>query len=238
MQLRRLLKVSTKTSLSKRTIVYLSVAVFAQIFYWYFGTPSLKSIPAVEPSLGRAVSACFVSVGWLFLLPVICVVVMRDDLSRFGIGLGDYRFGIKAFLILCPLVALVPMLGLLNPNVQDYYPLSGSSIGHDLGAMATWCISYACFYFAFEFFYRAYLLYGTDELGMLNCILVSVICCILIHLGKPFGEALASIPAAIVFTAVAVRSRSIWYGVALHIVLGVTNDIVTLWNRGELSLFG
>src|SRR5262245_35324555 len=62
---------------------------------------------------------------WLVVLPLAIIAVTPGmSLRDFGIGLGDWRFGVPA--AACLYLAMVPVLALASfrPNFVDYYPMS------------------------------------------------------------------------------------------------------------------
>ena len=62
---------------------------------------------------------------WLFLLPVAIIAVTPGmNLREFGLGLGDWRFGVRAAIALYAI--MLPILGIASfrPNFVDYYPMS------------------------------------------------------------------------------------------------------------------
>jgi membrane protease YdiL (CAAX protease family) len=56
----------------------------------------------------------------------------------------------------------------------------------------------------------------------------------MIHFVKPPLEAAASIVGGIVMGALALRSRSIWWGAALHVAIAALMDVMSLGHKGFL----
>ena len=54
----------------------------------------------------------------------------------------------------------------------------------------------------------------------------------LIHIHKPFPEAIGSIFAGLVLAHLALKGKSIWPGVVLHMMIAVSMDFLGLWNSG------
>ena len=85
---------------------------------------------------------------------------------------------------------------------------------------------------AIEFFFRGVLAIGlADRLGDV-AILVATIPYLAIHFVKPAPEALASIAGGLVMGYLAVRTRSIWWGVGLHIAVALLMDVLSLGHKG------
>jgi membrane protease YdiL (CAAX protease family) len=85
------------------------------------------------------------------------------------------------------------------------------------------------YYVAWEFYFRGYLLFSLKkDFGALSAVLIQTISSCLIHIGKPEGEILGSIPVGILFGIIALRTRSFWYVFVLHAALGVLTDLFVL----------
>jgi uncharacterized protein len=56
----------------------------------------------------------------------------------------------------------------------------------------------------------------------------------MLHYGKPMPEALAAIVGGIVLGTLSLKTRSIWWGAALHISIALTMDICALTHAGRL----
>ena len=57
----------------------------------------------------------------------------------------------------------------------------------------------------------------------------------LIHIYKPFPEAVGSIIAGYVLGWLALRTRSIWPGVFVHCSVALAMDTLALWQTGRLA---
>ncbi len=172
----------------------------------------------------------------LLLFPAVIARRLQTTPRQLGMAIGDYRFGLKAVMLLAPVFMLGTLAGSGNAGIQAFYPVVGDSVGASPGWLAAWWLIYLLYYISFEFFYRGFLLRGNQQAGMLWCIAVQAVFCFLIHIGKPAAELWASLPASIVFGWVAWRSHSIWYVVIIHYLVGVTNDLGALWQAGQLNL--
>jgi membrane protease YdiL (CAAX protease family) len=51
----------------------------------------------------------------------------------------------------------------------------------------------------------------------------------MVHFGKPLPEVLGAVVAGLVLGAMALRTRSIWGGVAVHLGVAWTMDLLALW---------
>ncbi|MEY3034339.1 MAG: hypothetical protein RLZ86_961, partial [Actinomycetota bacterium] len=63
-------------------------------------------------------------------------------------------------------------------------------------------------------------------------ILVATIPYLMIHFVKPPAEALASIVGGIVMGTLAYRTKSVWWGVGLHVAVAALMDVMSLGHKG------
>ena len=56
-----------------------------------------------------------------------------------------------------------------------------------------------------------------------------------VHFTKPFAECMGSIIAGIALGTIALRTRSIWGGAALHATVGLSMDLLALARTGKLQ---
>jgi membrane protease YdiL (CAAX protease family) len=97
-----------------------------------------------------------------------------------------------------------------------------------------WWLLYALQFVALEFFFRGFLLHGlAPRLGWLS-IFVMVVPYNMLHYGKPMPEAFVAILGGVVLGSLSLRTRSIWFGAALHIAIALTMDALALWHAGRL----
>lgn len=186
----------------------------------------------------------------LGLLPFLLLRIPRLAPSRSGVGLGDWRFGLK---VLVPtFVAMVVIVAVASrfDVFSGYYPLN-AKIGEEaahyfggtggapeafLGRFLAYELLYGLYFVGWEYFFRGFLLFGLyDRLGM-NGILVGNIPFALLHVSKPFPEALGSIVAGLALGVFALRTRSFWYPCLLHVGVAWTMDAAAIQRRAEILL--
>lgn len=221
-----------------RSYIILISAPLLLSLYWYFGSAEAfgRYFPglAVDPDY-EYYSRIYQFISFfllLFIVPLLYLKLgIRQTLSDYGFGLGDKAFGVKFCLIAIPFLVL-PLISLAAtmPDVRAEYPLAKLLFSRPdlvLPYEVTYVVLY---YLAWEFYFRGFVLFGLkDKFGNMNAVLIQTISSALIHLGKPDVEMFGSILSGIIFGALALRTRSIWYVFLLHATIGVLTDLYILF---------
>jgi len=98
-----------------------------------------------------------------------------------------------------------------------------------------WELSYGIYFLVLEFFFRGFMIFSLARyLGSFS-IFVMTIPYVMVHFGKPFAETLGSIIAGIFLGTLALRTRSIFGGVFIHITIAWSMDILALLQKGQLQ---
>ena len=173
------------------------------------------------------------------LLPYLCIrLVLKDRLRNFGVRV---LWEPKVWLLYLGLIALVLPLTYAASGSAAFlrtYPKYAGA-GESLGQFFTWEIAYAFQFLMLEFFFRGFLCFAlARSIGSL-ALFVMVIPYSMIHLNKPMAECLGSILTGLALGTVALRTGSIFGGVAVHCVIAWGMDLSALAQKGKLaSLFG
>lgn len=163
---------------------------------------------------------------------------------RYGLGLGDWRAGLKLSLLFLAVMAPVVWIASGFPMFKGAYPLAGqhaymlrpsAAAGSKAMELSLWLFvlyeaAYFLYFVGWEFLFRGWMLNGLlPRFGRGGAILIQTIPFALMHLGKPEAEALGSIVAGIALGVLALRTRSFWYGALLHGVIAVYMDVLAAW---------
>ena len=142
--------------------------------------------------------------------------------------------GLRPYLLLA-LVA-VPAIGLATavlPGFATTYPLyQPEPESWRLRNLLVFELLYAAQFVSVEFFFRGFLVIGLSRAIGHRAVLVSIIPYAMIHVYKPMPEAFAAIVAGLLLGFLALRSRSIWGGVIVHVCVAWTADLVAVIRRG------
>ncbi len=94
--------------------------------------------------------------------------------------------------------------------------------------LAIWEALYAVQFLSLEFFFRGFILQGLRRALGANAIFVMIVPYCMIHYGKPLPETIGAIGAGLILGTLAMRTRSIWGGVLIHVGVATTMDVLAL----------
>jgi membrane protease YdiL (CAAX protease family) len=175
--------------------------------------------------------------GWrvfgYLVLPVVVVLCMPGERLR------DYHWSFRGFVKHLALYAvlfalLAPALWVMSrtPDFQRIYPFYKLA-NRSLFDFWAWSALYAAQFLALEFFFRGFMLHGTKRALGVHAIWVMVVPYCMIHYGKTLTETMAAIGAGIILGTIAMRTKSIWGGVVIHVATGLTMDLLTVGPIGN-----
>ena len=166
----------------------------------------------------------------MFWVPYFIIkMVFRKGLKEFGFRIGDTRYGFRFVAIALPFLLWAAYVGSSGSAMQSEYPLAKSTMRH-LPLFLTVQVFYLMYYVGWEFLFRGFMLFGLEkQFGAITAILIQTIPSAIVHIGKPASESFGAIFAGLVFGYLAIRTRSIFYPLILHAIVGIGTDVfVTL----------
>lgn len=171
--------------------------------------------------------------GYLVLPALYTRFALKQRLVDMGLG---FKGALKHWWIYVGLYALVmPAVYIVSKtdSFQRTYPFYEHA-GRSLQDFLLWEATYALQFLSLEFFFRGVLIHATKHRLGVYSILLSVIPYCMIHFGKPMPETLGAILAGIALGFLSLYTRSIWLGVAIHVSVAVSMDILSLIAQGKL----
>jgi membrane protease YdiL (CAAX protease family) len=221
----------------KPTVILLSASIIIAIFRYYCYPKSFVNFfPSVcgtdfKNCLPAHIYFFLCTVLLLFLVPLVLIkFVLKEKILDYGFKKGNFKFGMTSFIILLPVIALALLLpSSKTAQFKAEYPLYALA-GKTFWWVLLYEIMYGFYYVGFEFFFRGFMLFGLKDIfGEWNAILIQTIPSVLIHIGKPEGEIFASVFSGILFGALVLKSKSIYYIFFLHWLIGVVLDLFILY---------
>jgi uncharacterized protein len=184
----------------------------------------IASLPADASAVIFEYIAFFVL---MFCIPTLIVkLIWKQPLSEYGVQLGDWRAGLRIVAWILPLMLLGAYTGSFDPAMQAEYPLAKSMM-QSLPLFVLVEAFYLVYYFSWEFFFRGFMQVGMQKAyGPVMAILIQTVPSVIVHIGKPFAEIFSAILAGLVFGYAAWRTRSIFFSMLLHAVVGIGTDII------------
>ncbi len=214
-------------------IILLSSTVL-MITWKYFGSVDFyreqiapRGLMLDDLNYTAAAYAFLMSFLLLGLLPALIVkFVLHQRVSDYGLRFGHLKKGAIAFLGFAPIFVLGSYIGSHDSAIREFYPINPSAAK----AFGLHAILFFCHYIGWEFHFRGFLQHGLqNSMGQSNAILVQVMASTLLHIGMPVLETYMAILAGVLWGILAVRTQSIWPGLLLHFLLGISADYFLLF---------
>jgi uncharacterized protein len=163
---------------------------------------------------------------FLLLIPVM-LLLHRRRLRDFGLGAGDWRFGLRVSLMFYLVMLPVLWIASASPAFQAVYPHSHIVRG-DWTLFLIYEAAFILYFIGWEFIWRGYMLFGLlPHTGATVAVLAQMIPFVILHYGKPVPETIGAIAAGIALGALSVRVRSFWYAVLIHWSVMLTIDLLS-----------
>lgn len=139
------------------------------------------------------------------------VLVLRENPLRYGLGLGDWRRGLVYTMGSIAVMTIVLLMAARMPGFQSYYRAHGPD-----NLSLRWVLITGAAIFAWEFFFRGFMLFGLEEgLGWYAAI-VQAVPFTLAHIGKPELETYACIVGGTLIGLIGLKVRSFYPAFFTH----------------------
>ena len=161
------------------------------------------------------------------LIPLGALLLQRQKLADYGLSVRSFIR--HAWIYGALYVAVLPFVigASFTSAFQNTYPFYKGA-ARSWPDFFAWEALYAFQFLVLEFFFRGFLLFSLRRAMGAYAIFVMIVPYCMVHYHKPIGEVLGAILAGIVLGTLALRTRSIWYGVAIHISVAWTMDVASL----------
>lgn len=186
-----------------------------------------SAVPSQFQELGELAHWALITIFFYAVVPWLVLAAQGKSVREYGVtAQGFVRhawiYGVM-LLIMAPIVWLVSQRGAF----LDCYPFH-RQLTKTWTDLLVWEALYALQFCALEFFFRGFLLFSLKRyLGVYSIAVMMVPYC-MIHFRKPPAEIFASIIAGFALGTVALTTRSIWWGAALHIAVAWSMDALAI----------
>jgi len=165
---------------------------------------------------------------------LISYFIDKNKPKAVGLGLGDWRFGLRWSAIFLGVMLPVVFAVSFTDTFANKYPLSKGSMA-SLEAFIVWEGVSLLYFIGWEFYFRGYMLFSLYKYIGAVAIFVPMIPFVILHSSKPFAEAIGAIFVAELLCIFALRAGSLWYGMFVHWLINTAMDVAAVWQRGGLS---
>lgn len=229
--------------------VSLIVGAFSLVMMEYVGTPLALSRfvaalgkPAPDSLAGGLVALyasrwyALLELGfWTFfrvlgfaLIPMFVIrFVFKRPIRDHGLAIRGLQGHLHIYALLFALVLPLILFAATRAEFVRYYPFYRQASESWLD-LIVWELMYALQFFALELFFRGFWLEACRRTMGSAAIAAMIVPYCMIHFTKPVLEVLGAIVAGFVFGFLAMRTRSIWGGVFLHVAVALTMDLMAL----------
>jgi membrane protease YdiL (CAAX protease family) len=173
--------------------------------------------------------------GYVVLPSFVIRSVLHERVRDYGLRVSGVASHGGMYVTLYAIAAPFLVLASFGAAFQHRYPFYNLHPAEGLWPyLWAWWALYALQFVALEFFFRGFLVHGLAPRFGYAAVFVMIVPYNMIHYGKPMPEALAAIVGGIVLGTLSLKTRSIWWGAALHITIAATMDLCSLWHQGIL----
>ncbi len=173
----------------------------------------------------------WVNVVSYFLIPIFIIkVILKQSLTTYGMSLkrafADWKLYLGIYLFMFMIMLALVQLESFQAAYPTYKPEPL------LPKFLIWHVHFFMLYVSVEFFFRGFMLHGLKHrFGFYSVFIMTLPYC-MVHFGKPLAETIGSIIAGVVLGALSLKTNSIWLGVVIHYIIGLTMDLLSLWQQG------
>lgn len=172
-------------------------------------------------------------IGYLVLPCIVIKTVFKQNIVDYGWRLGDtYKHKWGYILLVSPILCFV-VIASFTDSFSSHYPFY-STAGRSWLDLLLWECLYITQFICLEFFFRGFILQSLRPALGANAIWIMCVPYLMIHFPKLWPEAFGAFLFGLFLGILALRSRSIWGGVAVHVSIALLMDITALIQRGEL----
>ncbi len=175
-------------------------------------------------------------IGFLVIPAVVVAVVLRRPLGEFGLRTKGILPHLWLYLAMFLLIAPAVVIASYTQPFQATYPFYRVEPGERLWPnFWLWELLYASQFVGIEFFFRGFLLHGLKRRMGYAAVWVSVVPYTMIHFEKPLAECLGAVVAGWVLGTLSLKTRSMWWGAAIHTAVAWGMDLLSLGHQGRLG---
>jgi len=162
-----------------------------------------------------------------FILGVLIIrFVFKEKFRDFGLQFGEIKIGLTfSLLFLLVMVILVWFVSATSAFAEKYPHLSSAK--SDWNTLFIYEAGMLLYMIAWEFIWRGFMLFGLEKKFGYYSVFIQMIPFVILHNGKPFLETFGAIFGGIALGILALRTRSIYYCIIVHIGVMYSIDFIS-----------
>jgi membrane protease YdiL (CAAX protease family) len=166
-------------------------------------------------------------IGYMLLPMAVIALVLRERIRDYHVSLHGFFKHLWLYALLFALILPAVFIASKTQSFRTTYPFYAWA-NRSAFDLWTWEVMYAIQFLSLEFFFRGFILQGLRRAMGANAIYVMIVPYCMIHYGKPMSETIGAIGAGLILGTLAMRTRSIWGGVAIHVGVAWTMDLLAV----------
>jgi CAAX protease family protein len=219
-----------KTLSFKESFIFISVALITFVSMYYSTPGFFRRTFEAEDIKFYSTLYWFSADGFLMLVvPVILILfVLKGRLSEYGFRFGDRKFGLISSAVF--LLVMLPVIWVASGSetFARAYPQGGIFVRENTLVLLYYELFVGFYMFAWEFFWRGYMLLGLKDRFGYYAIFIQMIPFFILHRGKPELEVFASIFAGLILGVQAFRANSFIYCFFVHWIIMIFVDTISV----------
>ena len=213
--------------------IFISVAII-QTISWYYTSKFFFRINLYQYFIDNPNVKLYQYIYWFlgdsfsfFILPTIIIAfLLKEKISNYGLKIGNSNFGLKISFVVVVFMLIVVWFVSSSSSFYLTYPYLSE-------AKENWTVFFIfefllfLYIFSWEFIWRGFMLFGLEPKFGYYSIFIQMIPFVILHNGKPVLETFSAIIGGILLGVLAIKTRSILYGVLIHYSLIFSMDFIS-----------
>ena len=223
-------------------VVVLLITNFGTDWQWIAGLAGFFGAEAPDAAFTDSTNAEFNRLVWWALIQISAYVGLPLLVIRFGLrgkpadygALGSLKHA-RVYLGLLAISIPVIIAVSFTDGFQAKYPFYDLAAGEQFWPhLWIWWLLYGLQFVALEFFFRGFIVHGLKHRFGYMAVIIMVVPYVMIHFRKPLLEAIGAIFGGTILGTMSLKTRSVWWGAALHVTIAGTMDVLSLAHQGLL----
>ncbi len=176
---------------------------------------------------------CIHLIGYVAIPVLVIKLLLKQRVMDNGLRLENTRHYLFWYAALAVPIVFFAYFASFRQDFLNTYPFYRLAFRSGFDLLA-WEAIYLSQFVFLEFFFRGFLLHACRPAFGANAVFVMCVPYLMIHFAKPWPEATGAVLFGIFLGMLALCSRSIWGGAAVHMTVALSMDMLALLQRGHL----